>query len=483
MRSVQDAIAHLSKLQLENVRIVSVSYEHTGAFGNASDLPPFYRVIFEVSFEEGTLSRTELWLPDKWNGIFVGLGNGGMAGTISHEELAGYLVKDYAVAQTDMGTSRGRDSGIGRAGIWKDFGWRSTHMMTTVSKKLLISHYGQSARYAYFIGDSTGGQQAFSEAQRFPEDYDGIIAGVPANNRVFLHTYFLWNHNHLRTPDGQNCFTDDEIRTITVAAAAFFQDLGDGEPGDSFVSYPYRDADTVKKFIDYLHRRFPAFSLQQLQALSAVYQGPVNPRTGKQIYNGMPIGSEIYSCGIHDCQQEESPYFYPFIWAFGEHYNGYDFDFDRDLEELSNMLSPDLNANDADLTAFKACGGKLLAFSGSADPCVPYPDALRYVERVFDSMGGYDATASFFRYFIVPGRDHGSGGWGANCLWGSTTEQIDLLDTLRLWREKGEAPDHLLAARLEQGTIRFARNIYPYGSVENPKKESPKTCDSDYLNR
>lgn len=462
---------------IEYTEIIEASYEDQGNFGAFSNLPDFYRVLFKTSYKEGSLIYTELWMPKAWNGIYIGLGNGGMAGEINQGEFPQYIQKGYAVSQTDMGTSGGRNRGIQNPEVWKDFGWRATHAMTEGSKKLICALYGKSPEYSYFIGGSTGGQQALSEAQRFGEDYDGILAGVPANNRVFLHTYFLWNHNHLRTPSGEVMFSDEEIARITASATDYFQSLGDGMKGDNFITFPWQDENTVEGFIGYLREACPDFSEAQLQALEAVYRGPQNPVTKKQIYNGMPLGSEIYGCGIKECQGEESPHFYPFIWTFGEDYDGYRFDFDRDLEKVSKTLSGDLDANSADLHAFQKNGGKLIAYSGSADPCVPFPDAVAYMERVMDTMGGYNETAAFIRYFLFPGKDHGCDGLGANRHWGDENGTLELLDVLRLWREKGQAPEFLVAAREENGQVKFARKIYPYGSEENPKRPHMKTCE------
>lgn len=476
----------LKSLPLEHTEIGAIEYVQTGIFedgrgGICTGLPPFCRVLLISRPGSGSQIVTEVWLPDDWNGVFVGIGNGGMAGTIVHYALADHIRKGYAAANTDMGTSRGQASGIHNPDVWKDFGWRATHRMTQLGKALLRRYYGKPEAYSYFVGDSTGGQQALSEAQRFPEDYDGIVAGVPANNRVCLHTYFLWNHVHLTDPDGKGRFTETEIQAITACAVKYFQQHGDGEPGDDFVSFPYRDRDTVADFLSFLRAEQPLFTDEQLSALRAVYTGPQNPVTGEQIYNGMPIGSEIYHCGIRDCQGAESPYFYPFIWAFGEGYNGRGFDFAADLDRLCSSLSADLDANDAELTPFYARGGKLLVYSGSADPCVPFPDAMAYYNRVAQAMGGHEKTRTFFRYFLFPGRDHGDSGKGTNTLWGSEENKEDLLTVLRRWREEGKAPDRMVAARVERegdaGTVAFVRSIAPYEG-ETP---FPAVCDDRYL--
>ena len=111
--------------------------------------------------------------------------------------LAGFHGQGYAVATTDMGTGPTASVGDGNPEVWKDFGFRATHLMTVVAKQVILANYGQEPELSYFMGASTGGQQALQEAQRYPEDYDGIVAGVPAHCRTPLHAYFLWNYQIL----------------------------------------------------------------------------------------------------------------------------------------------------------------------------------------------------------------------------------------------------------------------------------------------
>lgn len=481
----EQKIEKIKGLSLENSKIIYVSYENSGSLkiGNQEleGLPAFYRVIIKSQPGEGSMIMSELWLPEEWNGIFTGVGNGGMAGQITHYALANMVRRGFAAANTDMGTSRGRNSGIGNCDVWKDFGWRATHIMTKISKDIILAHYGAREKYSYFVGGSTGGQQAFAEAQRFPEDYNGILAGVPANNRTNLHTYFLWNHNHLSGRDGEPMFTDEEIEKITAMGVEYFQANGDGEIGDNFITQSYTDENTVDEFLKLL-TLYTDFSEKQINALRAVYLGPKNPKTGERIYNGMPIGSEKYGCGISDCQNAESPHFYPFIWAFGEDYNGYSFDFDKDLDKLNMLLAKDLNANTPDLTAFFKRGGKIIAYSGSADPCVPYPDAMNYYNRVMECMGGYESVSAFFRYFIMPGKNHGENGDGTNALLADIKKRKDAFDALREWCEHDIAPDLLTAAKIDSdNSILLSREVYPYGSENNPKEEHIRSCGERYL--
>lgn len=460
-------ISSILNLKLQFTQIVSAKEE---VYGDKR----FYRINCETSFQEGSFIRTEICLPEDWNGIYLGCGNGGMAGSLSSDYLRDRALEGYAAAQTDMGTSKGRNFGIGNRQVWKDFGWRATHNMTVIAKALILECYGRTPDYSYFWGGSTGGQQALAMAQRFPEDFNGIIADKPANNRVFLHAYFLWNHIHLRTADGNPLFTNQEIAKITKLAPRYFQMLGDGEKGDNFITFPYNDDKTIDGFLEFLKKE-TEFSKTQLSALEAVYKGPVNPETGRQIYNGMPIGSEMYPCGIMDCQGAESPYFYPFIWVFGEDYKANQFDFNKDLETVCDALSTDLNANSTDLTAFKAAGGKIIMLAGTADPCVPFPDNAVYLKRLYERYG--DELSTFFRFFLFPGRDHCAQGEGLNQT--DCEGKIDsYIDSIRLWCEKGIAPEFLSGVHTENGEIKFTRKIYPY----SPKSDTvDKYCDEYYL--
>ncbi len=480
---IEKKLEQLRNVCIPNTEILEVSH-HDGEFWEFCDLPSFARVHWKNSFGEDSMILSEIWMPDDWNGRFVACGNGGMAGELSRPTLAEYARRGYAVVHTDMGTRDGRNRGIGNPDVWNDFGWRSTHMMAVVGKQLTALYYDRNPDYSYFIGASTGGNQAMKMVQCFPEDYDGVLAGVPAHNRAFLHIYMVWMHKHLTTPDGNVLFRPDEVPPITAAAEAFFREHGIGEPEDMFVTRPCIGEDTIEKFLAYLSAREPSYTDEQLAALRAVYEGPRDPVTGRQIYNGMPIGAEIYGCGILDVlnMSPEIPFFDPFIWIFGEGYTAENFDFHRDTEHFGDMLSPILAANDPDLSPFAAHGGKLIVYSGASDPCVPFPDAQNYCERVWKTCGGYDRVSQFYRWFLVPGMDHGNGGHGVNTLW-SDEGGHDLFSALRRWREEGIAPDHIVGARVTGEGVQFTRRLYPYGSGQFPPCAHVPTCDEYYLNK
>ena len=181
-----DKMAALRALKIEAGTVTSVERD-----------PSATKTIVKLLLNpaKGSNIHVEVWLPDaeKWNARFLGLGNGGAAGRINSSSLAGPSSAGYAVATTDMGTAPNSDSGIGNEEVWKDFGYRATHLMTVVGKQIVKAHYDKDPELSFFSGGSTGGQQALQEAQRYPEDYEGIAAAVAAHCRTPLHAYFLWN--------------------------------------------------------------------------------------------------------------------------------------------------------------------------------------------------------------------------------------------------------------------------------------------------
>ncbi|MBQ2749114.1 MAG: tannase/feruloyl esterase family alpha/beta hydrolase [Clostridia bacterium] len=461
----REVLAELPELQTELCSWDICSGYFTAPNGESYEgLPSFLRMELVSCPGEGSRIRHEVWLPTDWNGIFVGTGNGGLAGNIAYGSLVKYVKQGYAVANTDMGTQNGRERGIGNPDVHKDFGWRATWLMTRAGKALVKAQYYREAKKSYFIGCSTGGQQALVMAQRFPEEYDGIIAGVPANNRTQLHTYFLWNHRAIK--DAGVTFTKKEVEKISALAADFMKNVRYAPRGDE---------ESIQKFIAYLTEK-TELSDTKLKVLEKIYRGPVNPRTGERIYNGMPMGSERFGCGILDHQMEEAPHFYPFIWTFGADYTGDDFDFDRDLDRVNALLAPDLNANDPDLTPFLERGGKLLFYSGSADPCVPFPDAMAYYDRVMKANGKRGRQQ--IRYFLLPGEDHGADFVRYGRAHVNGHEDVrDSLEIMRYWVEEGRDFDQI-ETRVQSGWA----CLFDANCPEGPRKIFP-TCHEHYLEK
>lgn len=417
-------------------------------------LPSFRRITLIARPVPESNIGIEIWMPMKnWNGRFLGTGNGGGAGKISLGALKCGLNQGFAVANTDMGTSPAAHLVCDYPERWKDFGYRATHEMTVIAKKLIKKYYKKDPLYSYFQGCSTGGQQALSEAQRYPEDYDGILAGAPANNRTHLHTMFLWCHA-LCNEDTELMFTKEQLQKITETVIRKNAGKDGGAPADKFLTDPRMAIVDVNDFNSFLSPR-------QTEVLKKIMNGPVNPNTGEQIYCPFPLNSEDKPLGQEYFQSRPAVdgQFYPFLWAFGKDFDYRQFDFDRDMAKMDSLLAPLLNANNPDLTPLKKRNGKIIMYTGTCDPIVPFQDAIHYYERVVEKTGSLKETQKFFRYFIIPGMNHCGGGPGINDIG------QDMLIALMNWVEKGEAPERLVAKRYKEGSsnvIEMQRPVFPY---------------------
>lgn len=467
---------------------------HSPSGDKLSGLPPFCRISIIARPAAGSHIKIELWLPEgSWNGRLLGTGNGGGAGEIVYGPLASGIRRGFATVNTDLGTSPNAYSAVDFPDRWVDFGFRATHEMTVAAKVVLSQYYGMPVSRSYFTGCSTGGQQALSEAQRYPDDYDGILAGAPANDRTHLHSEFLWDYQAARVPSA-SIVPPDRIALVTRAVLAACAGKDGGAEGDHFLTDPR----TCKFRLDSLpicsaHRETDCITSAQLATLKKVYAGPSNPRTNERIYAPLPFGTESSSHGLayQESDRVAKEQFYPFLWAFGAHWDPMSFDFDHDEGRLDEKLAPLVNANNADLTAFRNHGGKLLMYTGTADPIVPFPDAIEYYEHVVahaqlgptanDSAHALAVTQGFFRYYLIPGMAHCSGGTGLTDFGqGISLLDDDLLFKLEQWVEKDVTPSRVLAKGQDpsQDGATFARYLCAYPEFPNYVGGDPKSSAS-----
>jgi feruloyl esterase len=463
-------IEAIRKTELPGFFIKEIQEVRSGEFrladGKSYDhLPEFIRVVILSKPSPDSNIRLEIWLPDQnWNGRFLGTGNGGGAGNISYSSLISGIKRGFAAANTDMGTSAGVYNILNNPERWADFGYRATHQMTVISKAIIKSYYGKSADKSYFNGCSTGGQQALMEAQRYPGDYDGIIAGAPANNRTHLHASFIWNLV-AANPDGKQVLSSKKLELLTKLLLK--NQLPDGRfPGDDFMTDPgmyHFQTDFLKKYSP-ASNPDSCFTEDEIAALKKIYEGPVNPRTGERIYTPLPFG------GVR--LENTEPHLYPFFWVFGKDFDYTKFDFDHDMARVDSILGPILNANNPNLKNLKRRGGKILMYTGTADQLVPYPDALAYYKRVIQDQGSLEKTKEFFRYFLIPGMGHCAGGSGVNEIGQFLNPEVthdaqhDILTALIRWVEKDIAPDSLIATNFNCcdtiNRIHFQRPVFPW---------------------
>jgi feruloyl esterase len=466
---------NLAALTIPTVTIHAAAMVAAGAFTPPGaqapiTLPAFCRVEATARPTADSEIRFEVWIPpvEAWNGKFQGVGNGGYQGSISYGALATALRRGYAAASTDTGHT-GDDMKFGQGHPEKviDYGWRAVHLMTDTAKLIVRNAQGRFAEKSYFVGCSAGGHQAMSEAQRFPADYDGIVAGAPAHNRIRQAFGFMWSWTATHGADGKPLLTQPKLALVSRAVVEACDAL-DGLK-DGLVADPRGCAfDPAKLACKAGDDEASCLTAPQVEALAKVYEGAKNPRTGEQIYAGWPRGSESFG---EPASQSWRQYLlepgepsriglFRYFLFHDPSWDARTLDYDRDLAYAEERLAH-LPAVSRDLSAFKRLGGKLLAYAGWLDPVVPPQDTTAYYDAVAKGMGGYDKTRDFFRLFMAPGMGHCAGGPGPN--------QFDALTALEQWVEKGVPPETLLASHGSNGKVDRTRPLCAYPQVARYK--------------
>jgi feruloyl esterase len=397
--------------------------------------------------------RVELWLPEghAWNGKFLGTGNGGYSSNLSYDQMAEAVARGYAVGGSDTG-HQGDDLsfGVGHPEKIRDWAYRSTHLLAQSGRALVSAFYGRQAAHAYFSGCSTGGQQALSEAQRYPDDFDGIIAGDPGNDRILLNADFVesWRATH---PDGGTKFDVRKLAALNKASIAAC-DKDDGV-ADGIVSNP------LSCHFDPASLRCPSgtndlscLTDAEVTAVQDLYAGPVLGRDGKPIYPGWSRSSEAGWGSYLVNPSEPVRFVFWRLWVYSD--PGFAVESFKPETAIAKAQQemPYVEATETDLRAFQKRGGKLLMYHGWADPVVPPENTIQYYKGVERRLGG--DTDNSLRLFMVPGMYHCGGGPGV-----STFDTLGALDT---WVSSGKSPDRLLATHQENGAAVFSRPLCPY---------------------
>jgi feruloyl esterase len=417
-------------------------------------VPAFCRVLAVSRPTPDSEIRFEVWIPpaEAWNGKFEGTGNGGFSSALEYGPMAQGLSRGYAVAGSNTGHEGGDLTfGVGHMEKINDWAYRAIHVMTENAKLIVRDYYGKFAQYAYFNGCSTGGQQAMSEAQRYPDDYDGIVAGDPANNRSHLIAAFLWAYSALYK-DPASPLPASKLPMLTKAAMEAC-DAADGIK-DGIIGDPRRCKFDPGVLVCRNGDDASCLTAPQVEAVRKIYAGPVNPRTGERIFAGYPRGTESGWTGYFVDKPAPSRDEFWRLWVFN--FPGWDwrsFDFDRDLAYADKKMAV-VNALETNLTPFKTRSGKLVMYHGWADPVVPPEDGVRYYEAVEKTMGGAAKTTDFFRLFMVPGMGHCSGGPGPNT--------FDAVGALDQWVSHGDAPQKIVASHATAGKVDRTRPLCPY---------------------
>jgi feruloyl esterase len=455
---LSEGCARIRALCLPETTIASAEIVPAGPF---TSVPPGMSAPVEVNLPEHCRVKlviapsinVEVWLPvDGWNGRFQGVGGGGLAGLISYWALANAVHDGYATASTDTGHVGSSDAlwSIGRPDLVADYGHRAVHEMTVKARAVLEAFYGRPAHHAYWNGCSTGGRQGLMEAQRYPSDYDGILAGAPAINISIFHTGQVWAAQHALV-DPESYITQEQYAAINQWVLDHW-DAHDGA-ADGVIEDPRQVV------VDYSALQASVrLTDRQMETLRALYDGPVNA-AGESVYPGQmpggelewrplvggpkafPIGALIYGQMVF-----EEP-----DWDWRT------FNYDADLAAAKAKLGDVMDAMDPDLRPFRDRGGKLILYHGWSDAQISPEQTRRYYESVMQTLGGRAAALEFARLFLLPGMSHCRGGSGA--------DRFDGLGPLVDWVERGTPPDHMVASRVVDGEVVRTRPMCAYPRV------------------
>ena len=421
--------------------------------------------------------RFEVWLPDAaaWNGKVLATGNGGYSSTLSYSQMAQGLHEGYAVGGSNTGhDGDGLEFGVNQPEKIRDWAYRSTHVLAQDAKRLVAAFYGKPPQHSYFEGCSTGGQQGLSEAQRYPDDFDGIVAGDPGNDRILLNADFVesWLTTH---PKDAPAFPVAKLALLNKAAVAAC-DKQDGV-ADGVIEEPNKCSfDPGSLACEADGDSASCLTHGEVEIVRHLYEGSVRDRVGKSIYAGWVRGSEAgWGSYLVSPSQPVRVEFWK-SWVFeGGSFDLQNFDPFGAIEKARTKL-PFVEAVDADLRAFQKSGRKLLMYHGWADPVVPPLDTVDYYNKVQRALGK-DGPATV-RLFMVPGMGHCGGGPGA------TT--FDALGVLDAWVSGIKIPETINATHIYGGKSSFTRPLCAFPKVArwdgrgDPLDSSSFRCVEDH---
>lgn len=450
-------------------------------------LPDYCRV-------EGYISPTigfEIRIPQEiWNGKLLMQGCGGFCGTTQMiAQCDDAVARGYACVSTDLGH---KSTPIDAKWAYNnpqgeiDFYYRATHATAQAAKAILKTAMQQDIERSYFRGCSTGGRQGLVSAQRFPADFDGVIAAAPAGVSVGGGLHLIWSALANLDKDGEAILSPSKVPMLHSAVVQACDGLDGLE--DGLIDDP-RNCDFDPRVLQCGGATSDSCLTEaEVTVVQKVYQGALNSK-GESLYRAVTMpGSELNWVPAYIGVNAQPSIYYLFGGDFfryvafaddpGPDWMPEDFDMDRDPPRMgyNRMLN---NAASPDLRAFVARGGKVISYQGWADQSVPPLGVVDYLSDVERFMGGKDAVSDFYRLFMLPGVAH--------CVGGEGPSRVDALAALEAWVEDGEAPDQLIAYKLKKDPGDFAaaylppakkdiavsRPVYPYPNVARYRRGDP----------
>jgi len=413
-------------------------------------LPAFCRVAATLTPSSDSDIKIEVWLPASgWNGKLQAVGNGAWAGTVSYPAMANALSAGYGTVSTDTGHVGGNANFmVGHPEKLVDFEERAVHEMTVTARAVAAAYYGAAPRKTYFNGCSTGGRQALTAAQRYPADFDAIVAGAAANfaKRQTFGQIWLWQATH---KDEASMLTPAQYAVLKKAVLAQCDAL-DGVT-DGVLENPTRC--TFDPAVVECKGRAAADCLTapQVEAARKIYAGASNAKTHEPLYPGLEPGSESgWNGSVAARPVGYAEDFFKYIVFKDEQWDPKALNYDADLV-TADRTPTGLNAVDADLSTFTARGGKLLMYHGWSDPGIPPENSVNYYESVLKTTKG---ARDSVRLFMVPGMGHCGGGDG--------TSTFDMAAAVDRWVESNAAPSTIPASRVVGGAVVRTRPLCAY---------------------
>ena len=461
----------LALLALPNVTITVARDVAPGAFMPAAEsgaddpppnprafagLPAFCRVAATLKPSSDSDIKMELWMPAaNWNGKYQAVGNGAFSGAIGLAAMAGPLARGYATSSTDTGhpgnTAR---FALGHPEKLVDFGWRAVHEMTVTSKAIIAAYYESGPRLSYWSGCSAGGRQALMEAQRFPADYDGIIAGSPGLD---------WTGRAAQAVRGAQLLKDESARLSPAKAQALHKavvDACDATDGlkDGLIADPTKckfDPGTLqcKGAED-----SGCLTAAELKTARALYSPLANSKAKRETA-GLQPGSELGWTNLGWTASARATGLDQFRYLVFKDAN---WDIDRfnsqtDLARADDADEGIVNAMNANLKPFIDRGSKLIQYHGWSDPQISPGNSVQYYQQVDKLLGSAVKLSDSYRLFMAPGMGHCRGGEGPNV--------FDPVAALEQWVEQKRAPEQIIASHMTNGTVDRTRPLCPYPQV------------------
>jgi feruloyl esterase len=458
----------LSKLALRNTTITSAQVVPAGEFVQPAgrgpapsfkDLPAFCRVEGTLTPSADSDIKIEVWLPvSGWNGKFQAVGNGGWAGIISYGPLGAAVRRGYAAASTDTGHVGGSASfALGHPEKLTDFAYRAVHETTVAAKAIIANFYGSTARYSYWNGCSTGGRQGLKEAQKFPADFDGIIAGAPANYQMHLHVWSVAVAQAMHKEPGS--YIPPEKYPAIHKAALEACDALDGLK-DGLIQDPTR-CHFDPKVLECKGADSPAcLTAPQVEAARKLYASVKNSRTGAEIFPGMEPGSELGWAGLAGPNAAAvATDTFTYIVYKDPNWDWHTLNPDTDTVLADKTDNGLIDAIDPNLEPFFRHKGKLIMYHGWSDQLIAPGNSVNYYGSVAKKTGS--KSVDEIRLFMAPGMAHCAGGEGPNT--------FDMVSAMEQWVEHDHAPEQIVASHSQNGTVDRTRPLCPYPQIARYK--------------